>query len=200
MTEEEPEADPAGSSSEADAGEWPLAESQSEPTGPAESVPDDMDPADEPFADAVDRVRSADDAGTQTASADSSSEKGRSGTAGQRSGPMSDLAMEIEERRETVGDASEHFDQEDVEVVDPDVVWEQLRTDEPIDASTDVERERDSEVVDAGAFCERCEYFSSPPEVRCTHDGTDIAELVDVGQFRVLDCPKVSEERQLEEL
>jgi len=122
------------------------------------------------------------------------------GPISERSGPMSELADEVDKRRETTDEASGLFDQAGVSTVDPDVVWEQIESDDPIDASVETPEEREERVVDTGTFCERCEYFSSPPEVHCTHDGTEIGELVEVGKFRVFDCPKVDEEEQLEDL
>ena len=47
-------------------------------------------------------------------------------------------------------------------------------------------------VVDKREYCQRCEYFSAPPDVACANAGTDIVELVDGGRFRVRNCPKVA--------
>jgi hypothetical protein len=46
-------------------------------------------------------------------------------------------------------------------------------------------------VVPKRSYCERCEFFSAPPSVRCTNPGTEILELVDYEHFRVVDCPVV---------
>lgn len=48
-------------------------------------------------------------------------------------------------------------------------------------------------VVPKRSYCERCEFFSSPPSVRCSNPGTEIVELVDSGHFRVVDCPVVEQ-------
>lgn len=186
--------------------DWPLEETDSDSSGPAKSVPEEMDPTDEPFSDALDRVRSneehTDDRTGLTATNSLNAENRSDGASTEidRSGPMSDLAAEVEQRREASAESSERFDQEGVDMVDPDVVWEQLQNDDPIEEASENERDRTEEIIDAGKFCERCEYFSSPPEVHCTNEGTDIAELVDVGTFRVLDCPKVEKEQELEDL
>lgn len=77
----------------------------------------------------------------------------------------------------------------------------------PNSATTDTDAEPDEtddgpteRVVDKAAYCHKCEFFSSPPEVRCTNEGTKITELVDVDHFRVVDCPIVAEDDQLERL
>jgi hypothetical protein len=57
---------------------------------------------------------------------------------------------------------------------------------------------REERVVDKGKYCRNCEYFSAPPEVRCTHEGTEIAEEVDMDHFRVVNCPVVREDEELE--
>jgi hypothetical protein len=203
MTDEEESATESDDADTEAAADWPLKESEEPPSGPAERVPQDMDPTDEPFGEAIDRVQS--DEGysseqTDVGAGPSLGARESPDEPAERSGPMSDLAAEVKQRREASADSSEHFDQEGVETVDPDVVWEQLQDDDPIEASTEEARERTEEVIDAGKFCQRCEYFTDPPEVHCTHEGTDIVELVDVEQFRVLGCPKVEEEKQLEDL
>lgn len=52
----------------------------------------------------------------------------------------------------------------------------------------------DERVVDKREFCQRCEFFSAPPEVSCTNEGTEIVELVDADRFRVRNCPKVADD------
>lgn len=54
--------------------------------------------------------------------------------------------------------------------------------------------ETDEHVVDKREFCQRCEFFSAPPEVSCANAGTEIVELVDADRFRVRDCPKVADD------
>lgn len=80
--------------------------------------------------------------------------------------------------------------------------------DEGADPEVFDERSTDPEAdtVDSGesivpkrSYCERCEHFSAPPEVGCTHDGTRIVEMVDRGHFRVVNCPVVAEREALAE-
>lgn len=59
---------------------------------------------------------------------------------------------------------------------------------------------RSEAVVTKASYCERCEYFTDPPAVGCTHQGTDIVELVDTDHFRVLDCPIVARRGGVEEV
>lgn len=102
------------------------------------------------------------------------------------------------------------FDEAGVEGVDPDEVWDRLTGEadptEPIAEDQDRDRDQDQDqdeaeddVVDVSkhAFCETCEFFSPPPEVSCTHPGTDILEFVDVETVRVANCPIVAERREL---
>lgn len=48
-------------------------------------------------------------------------------------------------------------------------------------------------VVDKRKYCQQCPYFSEPPEVRCSHDGTSIVEVLTEGQFRLRGCPVVTD-------
>jgi len=46
--------------------------------------------------------------------------------------------------------------------------------------------------VDKRAYCQQCPHFTAPPEAACSHEGTEIVEVVDVDEFRVRNCPVVS--------
>lgn len=52
-------------------------------------------------------------------------------------------------------------------------------------------------IVPKRSYCERCEFFSEPPAVGCSHDGTRIVQMVDREHFRVVDCPVVAEREAL---
>lgn len=125
---------------------------------------------------------------------------------GSRREPLADLTEEIEQRRRgrERGDPFEDaFEDVSVESVDADAVWEQLSredaepTVEPEPESEPDRGDRDVRVVEKRTFCQGCRYFSAPPTVACTHEGTEILELVDAGHFRVADCPMVTEAEKL---
>jgi hypothetical protein len=65
-------------------------------------------------------------------------------------------------------------------------------------SSDDEGADRAERVVEKRSYCQGCEYFSAPPEVHCTHQGTEILEAVDMEHFRVVDCPVVAEDEELE--
>lgn len=115
--------------------------------------------------------------------------------------PLGELASSVRERQEGQRDSVDDglFEEQDVASIDTDVVWDRLEDDETDDTPT-ATAGREERVVEKRAYCERCPFFSSPPEVACGHDGTSIVELVDVDHFRVADCPKVEETERLERL
>lgn len=89
------------------------------------------------------------------------------------------------------------FESVGVDEVDPDVVWDALST-----AEEEGVPEFDEKVfyeVSKHSFCERCEFFSGPPETRCTYEGAAIVEFLDMETVRLVNCPVVAEQRQLEE-
>lgn len=100
--------------------------------------------------------------------------------------------------------ADDPFEEVDVPDIDEEAVWAALDADadgaDLADLTDTLEAgaERVEAVVPKNQFCERCEHFSEPPEVACGHEGTEIRELVDVEQFRVVDCPVVASRRSLE--
>lgn len=46
-------------------------------------------------------------------------------------------------------------------------------------------------VVPKDKYCQSCPYLDDPPELACTHEGTEIVEVVDSERFRVRNCPMV---------
>jgi hypothetical protein len=118
--------------------------------------------------------------------------------------PLEGLAEAARERRHADGDDDlmDAFDEVEVEDVDQEALWEQLEddrfestVDEPKDST-----ERDVQVISKRNYCMRCQYFSAPPEVRCTHERGEIREVVDSQQFEVADCPILRGEEELENL
>jgi hypothetical protein len=106
------------------------------------------------------------------------------------------------------------FDRSGVDRIDPDDMWERLTadTDEDDDAEPEpaadavgatvgsaADAEDDVVRVSKHSYCEGCEYFSPPPDVRCGHEGTEIIEFVDIDDIRIANCPVVEERRELDE-
>jgi len=96
---------------------------------------------------------------------------------------------------ETVGDA---FTEMDVEGVDADEVWEDLSAPERRESVTEQQGRTYAE-VSKHSYCEQCEYFSEPPEIDCSHEGTEIVEFLDMETVRVVDCPVVAERKDLQD-
>jgi len=92
------------------------------------------------------------------------------------------------------GEGESIFESVDVESVDADEVWESL-DEEP--TTTPVEGSRYVE-VSKHRFCEQCEHFASPPDAHCTNDEAEIIEFLDMETVRLLNCPVVAEQRELE--
>jgi hypothetical protein len=85
------------------------------------------------------------------------------------------------------------FERQEVGEIDPDDVWEALEATERAGGD---EGRRYAE-VSKHTYCERCEWFSDPPEVSCTHEGTEIVEFLDMETVRLLNCPVVAERRAI---
>lgn len=134
-----------------------------------------------------------------------------------RDGPLADVAQEVDRLRERDRDpaATDLFDEavEDADV-DREALWRQVAGEEAAERVAEADPEvdvggprverpgedRTERIVEKKKYCQGCEHFSPPPDVRCTHEGTTIAELVDVDTFRVIDCPVVAEDEELERI
>jgi len=89
------------------------------------------------------------------------------------------------------------FEQREIAEIDPDVVWEELTAVKARGSVTET-GERTYAEVSKHSYCEHCEWFTEPPEVRCTHEGTEILEFLDMETVRLVDCPVVAERREIE--
>lgn len=116
---------------------------------------------------------------------------------GRRREELSDAFGDVGDRE---GDPFEKmdslFEERDTETIDPDSVWQDLTS--PGSGSANDHHERTFADVSKHSYCEQCRYFSSPPDVACTHEGTDIVEFLDMETVRVVDCPIVAERQDLE--
>ena len=83
----------------------------------------------------------------------------------------------------------EVFERREVGTIDPDDVWEDLAATEQV--GSDDQRRYDE--VSKHTYCEGCEWLSAPPEVSCTHEGTEIVEFLDMETVRLVNCPVVEE-------
>lgn len=92
------------------------------------------------------------------------------------------------------GGGESAFEAVDVETVDEDEVWASLSQ----DTSTSPEQSKRYAEVSKHRFCEQCEYFSEPPAAHCTHDEAEIVEYLDMETVRLLNCPVVAEQREIE--
>jgi hypothetical protein len=100
---------------------------------------------------------------------------------------------------ETGDSDDDPFENVEVGDVDGEALWDAVLDEAaPQDPTPEGEAEPvaadpegDDHVVDKREFCQRCEYFSAPPDVACSHEGTEILELVDTDHFCVRNCPKV---------
>ena len=108
--------------------------------------------------------------------------------------PLAELAEELQQRRARVRSFDDGFESVDVDEIDTEALWERVLSKDaaPIDPG-----EQDVRVVRKRSYCERCQYFSSPPRVSCDHEGTEIVELVGTERFKVVNCPIVRENERL---
>jgi len=107
-----------------------------------------------------------------------------------------------QDKEDPFADLTEGFEDDPFEGGDWDAsgtdesVWESLSAEPEIEVEEESGR-RVSE-VNKHSFCEQCEYFTAPPAIGCTHEGTEIMEFTDVETVRVADCPIVEERERLE--
>ena len=95
-------------------------------------------------------------------------------------------------------DGGDPFERMEVDEVDVDGVWDALEED-PDDLADAAfpeadAREATDHVVDKRTYCHRCPHFSEPPETACTHGDASILEEVGFEEFRVRDCPMVTDD------
>ncbi len=112
--------------------------------------------------------------------------------------PLGNLAEEVKERRnrqsKTVDEA---FVEVDVGGVDTDDIWTDLLGEdggELVVTAPQIDHDdRDVRIVPK-ATCHGCPHVADPPNLHCTHEGTDILSMADMDHFRVANCPMVADE------
>ncbi|MFC7165434.1 hypothetical protein [Halospeciosus flavus] len=129
-------------------------------------------------------------------------DRGETGLDAERDADV-EIDADADSNADTAGDEAGEdtpFEQQEYEEVDVDEV---LRG--PVDGDADSETEPESapetdESEEAAVnviesrICHNCPYFGEPPELHCTHEGTQIREVVDTDHYVVVDCPVVVEE------
>lgn len=108
--------------------------------------------------------------------------------------PLADLRDAVQEDAAGDDDFDEFFEESDEDVIDGEEAWDELLdesgTTGGVAEVVETDEARDVRVIES-RVCHGCPYFTDPPEVACTHDGTDIREVVDTSHFEVADCPMV---------
>lgn len=169
---------------------------ESTETGSAETA---AGRGDEPLSDIRERVMAADGDADASAAREAEGEPGaRFDEPADRTGPLGEVASGIDDRRQRKTKTDEElFESMDVGEVDSDALWEQVEEDETVDTDPG---SREIREIDKHKYCKKCPHFSAPPEVHCTHEGTDILEQIDMDQFKVADCPIILEDERLEDV
>lgn len=115
--------------------------------------------------------------------------------------PLSELREEVSERGEVASEEFEElFEEIDVASVDDGALWEELSetAEEPLfTADAEAVPEADVTVVEK-SLCHRCPHFGDPPELHCTHEETTIDAEVDTEHFRVVNCPIVAQQADVD--
>jgi hypothetical protein len=121
--------------------------------------------------------------------------------AGARDSPREFPDEELEAADGGVDAEADPFEEMEVEDLNEEDVWAALSEAEEPEveiggAATPVETEEGVEdhIVDKREYCQRCPYFTEPPTVACSHEGTSIVEAVSTDEFRVRGCPMIGEE------
>jgi hypothetical protein len=136
--------------------------------------------------------------GSSSGAGEPSSESEERGDPFTETGRGSDPFSEPGERDDPFEGSESAFERMDVEGVDPDAVWDQISETDDRGSVADVEGDTYAE-VSKHSFCERCQYFSGPPEVSCSHEGTEILKFLDMDTVRVVSCPIVAQRRDIGE-
>lgn len=103
-----------------------------------------------------------------------------------------DAPLDLEDAGDDVPE--DPFEEMAIENVEEDV-WSALESGlESPDIGGDARPVGEDHIVDKRAYCQRCPHFTAPPETACTHEGTEIVEVVSTDEFRIRNCPMIGEE------
>jgi hypothetical protein len=115
--------------------------------------------------------------------------------------PALDPFEELDESELSESVPRDLFEEVSVPELDDEAVWEAIAGEADIVHAAAPDRSPDDDdeaIVSKSQYCQKCEYFTDPPEVGCTNPGTEIVELVGVDRFRVRDCPVVENRARAE--
>jgi len=93
------------------------------------------------------------------------------------------------------GSGESAFERVDVDHIDADKVWAEIAE----DGDSETAPESRYAEVSKHRYCEQCEHFSAPPNAHCTNEGTEIMEFLDMKTVRLLGCPVVAEQHEIED-
>lgn len=131
------------------------------------------------------------------ASTDAGADHAPGGDGGDRDAPLGGLADEVADRRQRGDDDFDDlFSEESVGEVDRETLWQQV-ADDGSSSGPEAPSGRELRVVRKASYCQGCPHLTDPPRLACTHEGTEIVEVVDDEQFLVADCPVVREDEEL---
>ncbi|WP_434530539.1 hypothetical protein ACODNH_15655 [Haloarcula sp. NS06] len=161
----------------------------------------DIEPSDTPADDVSETGPDATDADDLLSAVDT--EEFRSDSAADSDSPRSGSSPDpndpfsgMDERGEDpFGSGESAFERVDVDHIDADKVWAEIAADDDSETTTE---SRYAE-VSKHRYCEQCEHFSAPPNAHCTNEGTEIMEFLDMETVRLLDCPVVAEQHEIED-
>jgi hypothetical protein len=118
---------------------------------------------------------------------------------------LEEIAREDGDGADLDADVENLFTEVEVDEIDEEELWNDVAASGDVTTSAGaeagvsgggvVEDDGTGDVVPKASYCQKCEYFSEPPEVACQNHGTEIVQQVDLDHFRVRDCPVV-ERRQ----
>ena len=99
-------------------------------------------------------------------------------------------------------DPDDPFERMEVDEVDIDGVWDALDAaseaaaaePESAEPAEPESAEPTEHVVNKRTYCQRCPHFAAPPDTACTHEEATIVEALGFDEFRVRDCPMVTED------
>lgn len=111
--------------------------------------------------------------------------------------PLEDLVQEVEEQQKDE-EVWESFEEQEVEEIG--YLWDRIENEDANTETGDSSEKERVDVVPKADYCAGCPHLSDPMDMECTHEGTEILELVDVESVRLRNCPVVEQHETIREL